>query len=63
MSELLDQLDPRVLAYLIQIGRLFLWLLLLAVIFTPLERLFALHPNSFSEKMWLRTSSITSLAA
>ena len=50
MSELLDQLDPRVLAYLIQIGRLFLWLLLLAVIFTPLERLFALHPHKFFRK-------------
>ena len=47
MSDLLEQLDPRVLAYLEQIVRLCIWLLLLAVIFTPLERLFALHPKKF----------------
>ncbi len=50
MSDLLQELEPRVLTYVEQIGRLFVWLLLLAVIFTPLERLFALHPQKFFRK-------------
>jgi sterol desaturase/sphingolipid hydroxylase (fatty acid hydroxylase superfamily) len=46
----LDSLDPRLLAYAIQILRLCLWLVILAVIFTPLERLFALHPKKIFRK-------------
>ena len=44
MLDALSGIDPRLLAYAGQILRLCVWLLLLAVIFTPLERLFALHP-------------------
>jgi sterol desaturase/sphingolipid hydroxylase (fatty acid hydroxylase superfamily) len=50
LFDLLQQLDPRVLAYLVQIGRLCIWLVLLAVIFLPLERLFALHPKQLFRK-------------
>ncbi len=38
------------LAFLISVARLSAWLLLLAVIFLPLERLFALHPKKFFRK-------------
>ena len=38
------------LAFLINVGRLCAWLLLLALIFLPLERLFALHPQKFFRK-------------
>jgi len=48
--EELRSLDPRLLAYLVQIFRLCLWLVILAVIFTPLERLFALHPQKIFRK-------------
>lgn len=48
--EALQSLDPRLLAYLVQIFRLCLWLVILAVIFTPLERLFALHPKKIFRK-------------
>ncbi len=36
---------PHLHAFLINLARLCLWLLILAVIFLPLERLFALHPR------------------
>ena len=45
MLDALNELDPRLLACALQIARLCVWLLLLAVLFTPLERLFALHPQ------------------
>jgi sterol desaturase/sphingolipid hydroxylase (fatty acid hydroxylase superfamily) len=48
--EALHSLDPRLLAHAIQIARLCIWLVLLAAIFTPLERLFALHPNKIFRK-------------
>ena len=48
--EVLDSLDPRLLAYAIQILRLCLWLVILAAIFTPLERLFALYPQKIFRK-------------
>jgi sterol desaturase/sphingolipid hydroxylase (fatty acid hydroxylase superfamily) len=44
--EALKALDPR----LVQILRLAIWLVLLAAIFTPLERLFALHPKKIFRK-------------
>ena len=40
-----EAIDPRVLAHAVQIVRLCVWLVLLAAIFTPLERLFASHPK------------------
>ena len=57
MSNTLHSLDPRLLAAIVQITRLFLWLILLAAIFTPLERLFALHPREI-----FRKSILTDLA-
>ena len=42
--------DPRLLAYANQMFHLCVWLVLLAVIFAPLERLFALHPNKIFRK-------------
>ena len=38
------------LAFLMSVARLCTWLLLLALIFLPLERLFALHPKKFWRK-------------
>ena len=46
----LSFLDPRWQSYIIQILRLCAWLVLLAVIFAPLERLFALHPKKIFRK-------------
>ncbi len=43
-------LDPRVAGYLLQILRLSAWLVILTVVFTPLERLFALHPKKIFRK-------------
>jgi sterol desaturase/sphingolipid hydroxylase (fatty acid hydroxylase superfamily) len=43
--EAANSLNPPLLAYAVQILRLCIWLVLLAAIFTPLERLFALHPK------------------
>jgi sterol desaturase/sphingolipid hydroxylase (fatty acid hydroxylase superfamily) len=48
--EALRSLDLRLLAYAVQILRLCIWLVLLAAIFTPLERLFALHPKNIFRK-------------
>jgi sterol desaturase/sphingolipid hydroxylase (fatty acid hydroxylase superfamily) len=48
--EALNSFDPRLLAHALQILRLCIWLLLLAVIFAPLERLFALHPKKIFRK-------------
>jgi sterol desaturase/sphingolipid hydroxylase (fatty acid hydroxylase superfamily) len=41
---------PRLWSYALQILRLCIWLVLLAAIFTPLERLFALHPRKIFRK-------------
>lgn len=46
----LDSLDPRLLRYAEEILRLSIWLVVLAAIFTPLERLFALHPKKIFRK-------------
>jgi sterol desaturase/sphingolipid hydroxylase (fatty acid hydroxylase superfamily) len=46
----LQSLDPRLLAHALQLLRLCIWLVLLAAIFTPLERLFALHPKQIFRK-------------
>jgi sterol desaturase/sphingolipid hydroxylase (fatty acid hydroxylase superfamily) len=43
--EALIFLSPRLLAPGLHVFRLFIWLVLLTIIFTPLERLFALHPR------------------
>ncbi len=48
MPSFLDQ--QHLLAFLMSVARLCAWLLLLAVIFLPLERLFALHPQKFFRK-------------
>lgn len=48
MSPFLDQ--QHLQAVLIDVVRLCLWLLILAVIFLPLERLFALHPQKIFRK-------------
>src|SRR5271165_6311587 len=43
-------LDPRVAEYVLQVLRTAAWLVILAVVFTPLERLFALHPKKIFRK-------------
>jgi len=44
-------LDSRhVLSFLVELARLCAWLLLLALTFLPIERLFALHPQKFFRK-------------
>ncbi len=44
-------LDPQhLLAFLVSVARLSAWLLLLTLIFLPLERLFGLHPKKFFRK-------------
>lgn len=48
--DVLNSLDPRLLAYAVQIIRLCLWLVILTAIFTPLERLFALFPQKIFRK-------------
>jgi sterol desaturase/sphingolipid hydroxylase (fatty acid hydroxylase superfamily) len=48
--DLLDSLDPRWVHYAMQILRLCVWLLLLTVVFAPLERLFAIHPSKIFRK-------------
>jgi sterol desaturase/sphingolipid hydroxylase (fatty acid hydroxylase superfamily) len=50
MMEALSSIDPRLLAHGLQILRLCIWLVILAAIFTPLERLFALHPKKIFRK-------------
>jgi sterol desaturase/sphingolipid hydroxylase (fatty acid hydroxylase superfamily) len=46
----LDMMDPRVASQVVQILRLSAVLVILAVVFTPLERLFALHPKKIFRK-------------
>ncbi len=48
--ETVEQLDPRIVAFLLQFLRLTVWLVLLSVIFLPLERLFAVHPKKIFRK-------------
>jgi sterol desaturase/sphingolipid hydroxylase (fatty acid hydroxylase superfamily) len=43
-------LDPQLRGYVVQILRASLWLVILAVVFAPLERLFALHPKKIFRK-------------
>jgi len=50
IMEALQSLNPRVLAFLVQVFRLCLWLVILTVIFAPLERLFALYPQKLFRK-------------
>jgi sterol desaturase/sphingolipid hydroxylase (fatty acid hydroxylase superfamily) len=50
IMEALNSIDPRLPAYALQVLRLCLWLVILATIFAPLERLFALHPNRIFRK-------------
>jgi len=42
------------LTFIVDVGRLTIWLVLLVAIFGPLERLFALHPS----KMWRKQSGV-----
>jgi sterol desaturase/sphingolipid hydroxylase (fatty acid hydroxylase superfamily) len=46
----LDMLDPQVLVYVKQILHVSIWLVILAVVFVPLERLFALRPKKIFRK-------------
>jgi sterol desaturase/sphingolipid hydroxylase (fatty acid hydroxylase superfamily) len=46
----LDMLDPRVASEIVAILHLCVILVILAVVFTPLERLFALHPKKIFRK-------------
>ncbi|HXE08554.1 MAG TPA: sterol desaturase family protein [Acidobacteriaceae bacterium] len=46
----LDMLDPQVRGYVVQVLRLCIWLVILSVVFTPLERLFALRPKKLFRK-------------
>jgi sterol desaturase/sphingolipid hydroxylase (fatty acid hydroxylase superfamily) len=50
MMDALNSVDPRLLAHGLQILRLCIWLVILAAIFAPLERLFALHPKKIFRK-------------
>jgi sterol desaturase/sphingolipid hydroxylase (fatty acid hydroxylase superfamily) len=50
LHDWLDMLDPRVAGYIVQILRATMWLTILAAIFVPLERLFALHPQKIFRK-------------
>jgi sterol desaturase/sphingolipid hydroxylase (fatty acid hydroxylase superfamily) len=50
LRDWLDSLDPQLKAHVVQILRLSAWLVILAVVFTPLERLFALHPKKIFRK-------------
>ncbi len=45
---------PHLLAFLTGVARLTVWLLLLGLIFVPLEQLFALHPRKFFSKSLAR---------
>src|SRR3954447_11150073 len=47
---MLELLGPHLNAALLSILRLSLWLLILAAIFVPLERLFAVHPRKILRK-------------
>ncbi len=48
--DVLDSIDPRLLIYATQLLRLCMWLVILAAIFTPIERLFALYPQKIFRK-------------
>lgn len=50
MTELFRQLSPSAAAVLVQVVRLSVWLVLLSVLFIPLERLLALHPTRVFRK-------------
>src|SRR5258708_30366472 len=48
------QLIGHTLAFIVDAGRLAIWLVLLVAIFVPLERLFALHPA----KIWRKQTGV-----
>lgn len=50
MPDFLRELNPAVANVLVQVLRLSVWLVLLTVLFAPLERLFALHPTGLFRK-------------
>jgi sterol desaturase/sphingolipid hydroxylase (fatty acid hydroxylase superfamily) len=50
LRDWLDSLDPQLKAHVLQILRLSAWLVILAVVFIPLERLFALRPMKIFRK-------------
>jgi sterol desaturase/sphingolipid hydroxylase (fatty acid hydroxylase superfamily) len=47
-TALLDYFSPQLKAWILESGRASIWLAVLAVVFVPLERLFAAHP----QKVW-----------
>src|ERR1035438_5071810 len=48
--ETLQQLPPHLLRFAVDVFRLGIWLLVLMVVFVPLERLFAVHPQKVFRK-------------
>ena len=50
LHDWLDMLDPRLAAYIVQILKATIWLAILAAVFVPLERLFALRPQKVFRK-------------
>jgi sterol desaturase/sphingolipid hydroxylase (fatty acid hydroxylase superfamily) len=50
INDFLSGFDPRYVAFAMQIIKLTIWLIVLAAIFTPLERLFAVHPKKIFRK-------------
>jgi sterol desaturase/sphingolipid hydroxylase (fatty acid hydroxylase superfamily) len=50
ITDWLNSLDPELVGYLMQILRVTAWLVILVVIFTPVERLFALRPKKIFRK-------------
>ena len=50
LRDWLNSLDPRTATYILQVLRTTAWLMILSVVFTPLERLFALHPQKIFRK-------------
>ena len=58
---MIQHLGPQLHEFLINVFRLSLWLTILVVIFVPLERLFAAHPQKVLRKgIWHRSRPITS---
>jgi sterol desaturase/sphingolipid hydroxylase (fatty acid hydroxylase superfamily) len=50
LRDWLNSLDPRLASQLVQILRISAWLVVITLVFIPLERLFALHPKKIFRK-------------
>src|SRR5260370_3036880 len=51
--DIAGHLEPRLLAFAVDFVRLCMWLLILMIVFVPLERLCALHPQKVFRKAFL----------